>query len=296
AGDLALRGGDTAAAQRHRSVAIGVFERVARVRPDVAIYHARTLVKLGDLAAATDPQAVESSYLRAHAVFEAAAAQPDATLTERDELGWSLERLGGAAWARGEFARTFALAQRRLDLAEDLFAADPDGLRAYHLGSALAHLVVYGRQQPAARPFDAATLRRHAERGAAMAAEAVRQQPSRRPFLVLAIRTHDYLASLASEANDLALAGSSVAAWVGFADALWESDRASDEALAHMLLARQAKARLLRRQGDLDGARNALVHHAHLVDRLEPERLPPAINRAQFDSLWADIDLVRRPR
>jgi hypothetical protein len=288
AGDLALRGRNHARAVDCRTAAAAAYARVVGVLADAEVHHARALVKLGDLKQQTHPDAALAAYEAAHVVFTRAASSPGASLSIRDELGWSLERLAGQRWLRGERVETIRMERERLRLAELLHAECPDPLRTYHLASSHSHLVVYASDRSAALGIDHAELMQHAEVGARLAAAAVEAQPNRHAFLVLAERSHASLVDLRQQAGDAAGARLAAVAWFDFARRLWLRNANDDLVAARLLLAAQRHARLQAEHGDRTAAA-ALVAFAPLLEDLAARPACGALTVEQVASLRQDV-------
>lgn len=129
-------------------------------------------------------------------MLTAAARAPHAALAARDDWGWSLERLAELARHQGRTPEALELSAQRLQLAEDLVAEEPDGLRQYGLGNALAvrALCLLAAATPAAEVTT--TVRDLRERACAAARKALTSQPDRRAFLQFACVAHLQLASM----------------------------------------------------------------------------------------------------
>ena len=250
AGDLALRGDRHADSAVHREAAVALWQVAVAARPEFALDHARALVKLGDLTQQTHIDETRRCYELAHAVFVAEATGPAPSLVARDELGWSYERLGGLRWATGRRPETFVLARQRLQLAEQLLADHPDAARQYHLGSALAHLIVYTREEPALGGLSLTELRPLAVRAAAACESAWREHPSRRPYLELAIRTQNYLTQICRALDDPQGALPSARRACELADELGRQDPLHAEALVLAIWAHADLATLSVQLGD----------------------------------------------
>jgi hypothetical protein len=237
-------------------------------RPGFALDHARALVKLGDLTQETRSDETQRCYEQAHAVFVAEATGPAPSLVARDELGWSYERLGGLRWATGRRPETFVLARQRLQHAEQLLADHPDAARQYHLASALAHWIVYTREEPALAGCSLAELRPMAVRAAAASEAAWREHPTRRAYLELAIRTQNYLTQICRALDDPHGALPSARRACELADELGRQDPLHAEALVLAIWAHADLATLSMQLGDRLRAEQELRHAAAFGQRV----------------------------
>jgi tetratricopeptide (TPR) repeat protein len=267
AGDLAFRGGQPDAAAQHREAAVALWQRVATARPEFELDHALALVKFGDLAQEHRLDEACDCYRRAHAVFAAAAAAADASVVARDELGWSYERLGAVAWATGRRPETFELARQRLQLAERLLVEQPDATRQFQLASALAHLVVYSREEPALAGCGLQQLRPLAARAAAAAEAARCEHPSRRAYLDLAIRTQNYLAQIVRGLGEPAAALGPAERAAELADESVRQDPLHEANLLLAIWAHADLATLVVELGDPLRGEHELRHAARLGER-----------------------------
>lgn len=136
-GDLERRSGKDAEARRQRQRCLeleqSLLERGSGNRSDLA----RAFIKLADLDRVSDPDAAGARFVAAHELLAAIAAEPNATLQQIDDLGWSQERLAVEAIRRKDWADAERLLTERIALARRLLAQQPDGLRHYALASGL---------------------------------------------------------------------------------------------------------------------------------------------------------------
>ena len=264
AGDLAWRGDEARVARRHRQLAVEQWRQAGAAR---ALDHARALVKLGDIDQLAAPALALACYEQAHAVFAGEALMTGATLVARDELGWSFERLGGFAWANGRRGDSFALAQQRLVLAEELLASHPDAARRYQLASALAHLIVYAREEPALSPYTDAQRREFAQRASAAALDALHEHPSRKPFLGLAVRAHGYLATECRDVGDFVAERAALECAAELADDFLQQDPFGVDVWRLAILAHRDLGLVCARLGDSFAGQRELYRAAELGER-----------------------------
>ncbi|MCC6784951.1 MAG: protein kinase [Planctomycetes bacterium] len=136
-GDLEHRSGKDEEARRQRQRCLelerSLQQRGSGNRSDLA----RALIKLADLDRVRDPDAAGARFVEAHELLAAIAAEPNATLPEIDDLGWSQERLAVEAIRRKDWPDAERLLTERIDLARRLLARQSDGLRHYALASGL---------------------------------------------------------------------------------------------------------------------------------------------------------------
>lgn len=209
--DILVRIEDIPSARVHLQRVVDLRERLADLGHDRPVERARALVKLGDLDKTTAPAQTRRRYEAAHEIFTAAARAPQAPLAERDDWGWSLERLAELARHDRRVSDALELSAQRLAVAEALVAEQPDGLRQYGLGNALAVralCVTEGATDVVAANATARALR---ERACEAARAALAAQPGRRAFLQFACTVHMHLGNMQLRAGDTELASKTLA-------------------------------------------------------------------------------------
>lgn len=267
AGDLAFRGGRLESSRASRKVVIALLERAMLHGGPCAVDLARARVKLGDLDQGSAPATAKMLYEQAHAVFVAAAADPQAPVLALDELGWSYERLAGLAWGMGAHGEAFAIVQERLPFVETMVERHPDAARRFHLARALAQLWVYAQERPLDSGIGVQQRVALARRASEAAGLAVEQHPNRRSYQDLAVKVNGYLGRDCLEMGEQSLARAAFERAVGYAEVLAGQDPGSAEVQSLAVWAHHDLALCLEKVGDLLAAEQEELRAAVLCER-----------------------------
>ncbi len=185
-GDLLLRHEDWAAVRENRARVLDLQRQLTLAGAGDVQAEARAIIKLGDLDRERQPEVARMAYEAAHRRLTEAASQPTASLSVRDDLGWSWERLAHMSLLQGRTDEADRLSRQRVELAERLLVDHPDAMRQHGLAQAL--LV----RAQCLQSLGPATMLPLQERACRAADAALAVEPERRSFLALYWRAHGH--------------------------------------------------------------------------------------------------------